>query len=171
MRLAAQRSAQVAAEVISLDQASPSGGEVDKALPGPPLPCRLAQLRPLPALTHRRILELMAIDPALLVRTAAKWNIEPDIAREVMSRDLNCVYCKRDFAEDLSGPRARLPTWEHIINDLTLVGAANIALCFWGCNASKGTKTLASWRESEYWRLRGITSDSMAPVAANALLG
>lgn len=32
------------------------------------------------------------------------------------------------------------------------------------CNASKGTKDLAVWLESNYCRTRGITAESFAPV-------
>jgi hypothetical protein len=111
----------------------------------------------------------MSIDPELLVRIAKKWSIRRDVALEVIRRDLNCVYCRRDFHVDLSGPRAGLPTWEHIVNDLSLVSSSNIALCCWGCNASKGRKTLEEWLQSRYCQARGISSSSIAFVAANAL--
>jgi len=38
------------------------------------------------------------------------------------------------------------------VNDLSLVNLANIALCCWGCNASKGRKTLEAWLQSDYCR-------------------
>lgn len=111
----------------------------------------------------------MSISPELLVRTAAKWNIKRELALEVIGRDLSCVYCRRNFDADLSGPRTGLPTWEHIVNDLSLVSAANIALCCWGCNASKGRKTLEEWLRSDYCRKRGISSSSLASVAAETM--
>lgn len=112
----------------------------------------------------------MSISPELLVRTAAKWNITRELALEVIGRDLTCVYCRRSFDADLSSARSGLPTWEHIVNDLSLVNAANIALCCWGCNASKGRRTLEAWLRSDYCRVRAISSSSIAPVAAASLM-
>ena len=111
----------------------------------------------------------MNVTPEILVRTAARWTIDRNVALEVIRRDLNCIYCRRVFLVDLSGPRTGLPTWEHIANDLSLVSASNIALCCWGCNASKGKKTLEEWLRSRYCQTHGITKDSIAPVAATAL--
>jgi hypothetical protein len=103
----------------------------------------------------------------LLIRTAARWNIHKELAEEVLARDVRCIYCNRDF--DLAGPRASVPSWEHIINDLSIVNASNIALCCVGCNASKGQKTLETWLDSTYCKQRGITRSSLAPIAAKAL--
>jgi hypothetical protein len=111
----------------------------------------------------------MFISPEVLVRTAAKWNITRELALEVIGRDLTCIYCRRNFDADLSGPRKGLPTWEHVVNDLLLVSSANIALCCWGCNASKGRKTLQEWLRSDYCRVWGITSSSVAAIAAASL--
>ncbi len=104
---------------------------------------------------------------SLLVRTAARWNIRKELAEEVIARDLRGIYCNRYF--DPAGPRAGIPSWEHIVNDVSIVTASNIALCCVGCNASKGQKTLEKWLESTYCEQRGITRSSIAPVAAKAL--
>ncbi|UUZ75084.1 HNH endonuclease [Polaromonas sp. P1(28)-13] len=103
-----------------------------------------------------------------LIRTAARWRIPRDLALEVLARDLRCIYCGRGF-ENLSGPRAGLPSWEHIVNDESIVNAMNIALCCVGCNSSKGTKALEKWLESKYCKVRSIASSTIAPVAASAL--
>lgn len=87
----------------------------------------------------------------------------------VIARDIRCVYCSRDFGEP-QGPRAACASWEHIVNDLSVVNAENIALCCVGCNASKGTKTLSHWLESKYCLSRGIGHQTMAPVAQSALM-
>ncbi len=105
---------------------------------------------------------------SLLLRTAVRWKIPRDLATFVISRDISCIYCHRAF-EPPSGARAGCPSWEHIINDVSIVSASNIALCCVGCNASKGTKSLENWLNSTYCRVRGITSESMAAVAVNAL--
>ena len=80
----------------------------------------------------------------LLVRTAARWKIPRDLAMAVISRDEHCIYCRRVFEGSLR-PRAVRPSWEHIVNDGSLVNAENIALSCVGCNASKGTKPLEKW--------------------------
>lgn len=102
-----------------------------------------------------------------LIRTAARWSIDRDLAVEVLGRDVRCVYCNRDF--DLSGPRSKTPSWEHIVNDATMVDSRNIALCCVGCNASKGRKALEVWLSSTYCKVRGISRDTIAPIAALAL--
>ena len=61
------------------------------------------------------------------------------------------------------------PSWEHIVNDASIVTRENIALCCIGCNASKGTKSLDVWLRSQYCLGRGISSQSIAPVAQSAL--
>ena len=105
---------------------------------------------------------------ALLIRTATRWRIKSDLASDVISRDEQCVYCRRKF-EGFSGPRRTWPSWEHIVNDAALVNASNIALCCLGCNASKGTKSLETWLASNYCAERGITSESIAAIALMAL--
>ncbi len=104
---------------------------------------------------------------ALLIRTAARWGIPRELALEVLARDVRCIYCGRGF--DLAGPRTGVPSWEHIVNDVSVVNAMNIALCCVSCNASKGTKTLEMWLKSDYCNVRGITSTSIAPIAVRAL--
>ena len=104
----------------------------------------------------------------LLVRTASRWNIPRDMVLALLNRDIRCIYCGREFG-DPQGRRAASPSWEHIVNDLSLVTLENIALCCVGCNASKGTKTLGAWLASKYCVTRGIGEQSMAPVALAAL--
>ncbi len=106
---------------------------------------------------------------SLLIRTAARWKVPPDLALAVIARDLRCIYCNRDFDTDLSGPRAGLASWEHIINDESLVSPENIALCCIGCNSSKGTRALGDWLKSEYCKTRGISPSTISPVAAGVL--
>ena len=105
---------------------------------------------------------------SLFVRTAARWKIPRDVALLVLERDQHCVYCRLGFNFP-SGPRASFPTWEHIVNDLTRVDVANIALCCHGCNASKGAKSLDVWLDSNYCVERGITRLTMSEVAVQAL--
>ncbi len=96
-----------------------------------------------------------------------RWNIPSWLEHEVLERDSSCVYCRTAFADQ--APRRSRRSWEHIINDASIVTRENIALCCIGCNASKGTKALAVWLESRYCASRGITADSIAGVAQAAL--
>jgi 5-methylcytosine-specific restriction endonuclease McrA len=96
------------------------------------------------------------------------WNIPDWLEHEVMQRDRRCIYCGVDFAV-LTGSRRDRPSWEHIINDARIVTPENIARCCIGCNASKGTKTVAAWLQAEYCHTRGITAASVAPVVRSAL--
>ena len=105
----------------------------------------------------------------LLLRTAAQWKIPRELALAVIARDIRCIYCNRDFGEP-QGPRSACPSWEHIVNDESLVDLANIALCCVGCNASKGTKPLSLWLNAKYCSGRGISRQSIATVAFASLV-
>lgn len=96
-----------------------------------------------------------------------RWNIPAELEQEILARDTACVYCGVDFGA--CGPRRSRASWEHIINDATIVSRDNIARCCIGCNASKGTKNLSAWIESPYCIARGITPDTVAPVIRAAL--
>lgn len=96
-----------------------------------------------------------------------RWNIPHGLEREVLARDTRCIYCGVDFGLG-SIERRNLPSWEHIINDASIITPENIARCCIGCNASKGVKLLPVWLESKYCRSRGITAESIASVARAA---
>jgi hypothetical protein len=97
-----------------------------------------------------------------------RWNIPASLEEEVLRRDRNCIYCGVNFSVPSQARRDR-PSWEHIINDASIVTPENIAICCIGCNASKGRKTLAEWLTSKYCQSRGIAEWSIAPVARAAL--
>ena len=67
------------------------------------------------------------------------------------------------------GPRRAVATWEHIINDESIVTRENIARCCAACNSSKGTKKLSDWIQSTYCKKRGINKDTVAEVVKEAL--
>jgi hypothetical protein len=69
------------------------------------------------------------------------------------------------------GPRKTAATWEHIINDASIVTRENIARCCVACNSSKGTKKLSEWIQSSYCKKRGISKDAVAEVVKEALRG
>ncbi|RYE45575.1 MAG: HNH endonuclease [Hyphomicrobiales bacterium] len=104
----------------------------------------------------------------VLTRTAARWKIPREMALKIIRRDRRCIYCSHIF-EFPVGPKARWPSWEHIVNDVSLINEANIALCCWGCNASKRARPLAAWLSSSYCRDRGIDATSVALVAQAVL--
>lgn len=97
-----------------------------------------------------------------------RWNIPDWLEREVIERDCACIYCGVSFDPPAAARRCR-PSWEHIINDARIVTRENIARCCMGCNASKGAKALADWLQSRYCQARGITAETIAPVAQAAL--
>ena len=77
-----------------------------------------------------------------------RWSIPAWLEREVVERDQSCIYCRVGFA--MTSARRNRPSWEHIVNDASIVTRENIALCCIGCNASKGTKPLDVWLRSRY---------------------
>ena len=94
-----------------------------------------------------------------------RWNIPDWLEREVRGRDARCVYCRAEFGSS----HGSAASWEHIVNDATIVTRENIALCCVSCNASKGTRLLSDWLDSDYCRRRGITRDTVAEVGRRAL--
>jgi hypothetical protein len=67
------------------------------------------------------------------------------------------------------GPRKAVATWEHIINDASIITRENIARCCVACNSSKGTKSLYDRLQSNYCKKRGINKDTVAEVVKEAL--
>jgi len=98
-----------------------------------------------------------------------RWNIPSWLEREVIERDVACIYCGVEFVSANEGRKSK-PTWEHIVNDARIVNRENIARCCRSCNASKGAKHLAIWLESDYCKKRGITKDTVAEVVKRALV-
>jgi hypothetical protein len=99
------------------------------------------------------------------------WGIPNWLEKEVQERDKNCVYCGIQMIErmPLRGPRRNVATWEHIINDASIVSRENIARCCLACNSSKGTKRLSDWIQSSYSKKRGINKNTVAEVVKEAL--
>ncbi len=99
------------------------------------------------------------------------WGIPDWLEKEVKERDKICVYCGIQLIEQMPprGPRKAMATWEHIINDESIVTRENIARCCAACNSSKGTKKLSDWIQSTYCKKRGINKDTVAEVVKEAL--
>jgi hypothetical protein len=100
-----------------------------------------------------------------------RWHIPESLEAEVRQRDRDCVYCRVPLLDSAPPDRSRtcVATWEHIVNDATLVTRENIARCCAPCNSSKGTKPLAVWLDSPYCKQRGIGADTVAEVVKKAL--
>ena len=100
-----------------------------------------------------------------------RWGIPDWLEEEVRARDRTCVYCGVQMIEHKPprGARKTVATWEHIINDASIVTRENIARCCFACNSSKGTKTLFDWMQSSYCKKRGINKDTVAEVVKKAL--
>ncbi len=100
-----------------------------------------------------------------------KWGIPDWLEAEVRERDRACIYCHAPFLEFPAsiGSGKAVATWEHIVNNISIVTRENIARCCASCNNSKGTKTLSDWLESSYCKQRGINEDTIDRVAQQAL--
>ena len=100
-----------------------------------------------------------------------RWGIPSWLEEEVKARDKTCVYCGVQMVEKAppGSSRRNVATWEHIINDASIVSRENIARCCTACNSSKGTKDLADWMESNYCKARGIREDTVAKVIRETL--
>jgi hypothetical protein len=100
------------------------------------------------------------------------WGIPAGIEREVRQRDKACVYCGVHMKESRTsrGSRKAVATWEHIINDASIITRDNIALCCAACNSSKGAKTLLIWLKSTYCISLGINERTVANVVKKALM-
>jgi hypothetical protein len=99
------------------------------------------------------------------------WGIPHWLEREVKERDKTCIYCGVQLVQQmpLAGPRKAVATWEHIINDASIVTRENIVRCCAACNSSKGAKKLSDWIQSSYCKERGINKDTVAEVVKRAL--
>jgi 5-methylcytosine-specific restriction endonuclease McrA len=99
---------------------------------------------------------------------ANNWNIPAELEVEVRLRDRACVYCGTEFTSYAIN-RKKAASWEHIINDASIINRDNIALCCCGCNASKGQKRLSEWLRSKYCILKGMNYTRLAPIIKKAL--
>jgi hypothetical protein len=107
---------------------------------------------------HKRIDKIMANN----------WNIPAWLETEIRERDEACVYCGVEFTSAKIS-RKSAASWEHIINDATIITRENLVLCCCGCNASKGQKQLSVWLQSKYCKERGIDPLSVAPIIKQAI--
>ncbi len=100
-----------------------------------------------------------------------RWGIPDWLEEEVKERDKACVYCGIQMIKQRPprGPRKAVATWEHIINDASIITLENIARCCVACNSSKGTKKLSDWMQSNYCKKRGINKDTVAEVVKKAM--
>jgi hypothetical protein len=67
------------------------------------------------------------------------------------------------------GSRKNVATWEHLINDASIITIENIARCCVACNSSKGTKSLKAWMRSDYCKAHGINENTVSDVVKKAL--
>ncbi len=100
---------------------------------------------------------------------ANRWGIPKEVEKIVIERDRKCVYCGILFIESDKNRKSRR-TWEHIINDVKINGADNIALCCGSCNASKGNKSLEDWLKSKYCINKGISIKTVPMVVRKHLM-
>ena len=100
-----------------------------------------------------------------------RWNIPEWLEKEVKTRDKFCVYCGVEMVDKrpTGGSRKSVATWEHIINDASIITRENIARCCASCNSSKGTKDLREWLKSSYCKKKNINKDTVAEVVKKAI--
>ena len=98
------------------------------------------------------------------------WGIPAHLENRILKRDKKCVYCgvKLSAGTEKKSIKNR-PTWEHIINDASIITYDNIAICCASCNSSKGTKTLTTWLLSDYCNRKKINKRTVAPVIKRAI--
>lgn len=99
------------------------------------------------------------------------WGIPDWLEKEVKERDKTCIYCGIKMIQKIppQGPRKAVATWEHIINDASIINRDNIARCCNACNASKGTKKLSDWIKTKYCKKHKINEATVAEVVRKAL--
>jgi len=99
------------------------------------------------------------------------WGIPDWLEEEVRERDKACVYCGVQMVEKVppGSSRRLVATWEHIINDASIITRENIARCCAACNSSKGAKELSEWIKSDYCIERGINANTVVDVVKKAL--
>jgi hypothetical protein len=100
-----------------------------------------------------------------------RWRIPDSLEKEVKERDKFCIYCGIIMINKMPprGSRKSVATWEHIINDASIITRENIARCCVACNSSKGTKKLTDWLQSSYCKKRGINKDTVSEIVKEAL--
>lgn len=99
------------------------------------------------------------------------WGISKSLEQEIKARDKVCVYCGIRLLEVIphGSSRKAMATWEHIINDASIVTRENITRCCAACNSSKGAKTLFDWIHSNYCKKNGINEHTVAVIVRKAL--
>ncbi len=72
-----------------------------------------------------------------------RWDIPDWLEEEVRERDKVCVYCGIQMVDRMppDGSRKAVATWEHIINDVSIVTRENIARCCVACIQVKGQRS------------------------------
>lgn len=100
-----------------------------------------------------------------------RWGIPKSLEQEIKARDKDCVYCGVHLIEavPLGSPRKAMATWEHIINDASIVTPENIVRCCAACNSSKGTKALSDWMRSDYCKKNSINKHTVALIVRKTL--
>lgn len=99
---------------------------------------------------------------------ANNWHIPSWLEKEIRERDIKCVYCGVEFTSAKVSKKS-CASWEHIINDASIITRENISLCCCSCNASKGAKQLRDWLQTNYCKNHNITPESVAPIIQLAI--
>lgn len=99
------------------------------------------------------------------------WNIPEWLEEKVYNRDKSYIYCGIEMKDSAKREESRkdVATWEHIINDASIITEENIARCCNSCNASKGSKKLSDWIKSSYCKKKNINYETVPATIQKAL--
>ena len=99
---------------------------------------------------------------------ANNWNIPRALEKEIRERDKVCAYCGCAFVPYKVSKKSAA-SWEHIVNDITIVTRENIVLCCCSCNSSKGNRVLEDWLDSDLSSARRVSADTLSSVVLDHL--
>ncbi len=100
----------------------------------------------------------------LTKETWGKWHVLEEDRLKIAKRDIKCVYCRKRFNNNSSKLKE---TVEHIENETWKKNPpliTDIAICCASCNASKGTKKLMDWLDSDYCKEKKINKGNVASI-------
>ena len=99
------------------------------------------------------------------------WGIPDWLEEKVKKRDRLCAYCRiklKEYPFTKGTPKDKV-TLEHINNDGS-PSEQNIVMCCASCNASKGTKKLSDWFNSDYCKEKKINKKTIKNIIVRRFL-
>ncbi len=92
---------------------------------------------------------------------ANKYGLSEKELDTIRKRDTTCVYCHKKMTDPKSGgPRSDWATIEHYLPPWS--DHLTVTICCFGCNASRGPKTLLEWFKTSYCLEKNINEKTVA---------